>query len=345
MKYFAIICSIFLFINSVTGQEINIEIGPEMKNKSFFNFKDFIHADETGFFTYYIQGRFLSNKGELFLEKYNHNYEPVFTAQLHAIEKNTRDHGIRFFKNQFIWLTSIHNKPDKRLDFYLTLIDLTGRPQETKLVSTLKLDQNRVSPNVDWKFSPDSSKILIITNIFTNTQNVNFTEYVCVLDNKFNIINEVDFDFQTKAKKTELVDYIITNDGTVFIANRLFKGKRNLRGDYKYPYLSDKRKSATVQIYQLSPGEKSPKEVNILDGQNQLKTLKFAIDNNENVIISGMYGTPKLAGSSGIFLCKLNPDNYGKIFSKQTPLPEKFISKTNRVNVNTQGGKSVVSII
>src|SRR5690606_10322684 len=44
-------------------------------------------------------------------------------------------------------------------------------------------------------------------------------------------------------------------------------------------------------------------------------------------------------GSSGIFLCKLNKDNYGKIFSKQTPIPELFISSTNRVNINTQGGK------
>lgn len=333
-KVSQIVFLLFIVSAGGLGQENYIEIGYEIKNKRHFNFKDFIHSDESGFYTYYMQGSFLSpSKGELFLEKYDHNYKMIFSSQMHVPNKNTRDHGIRYFGNQLLWLTSVHDKSEKKLDFYLTPIDLKGNQGKAKLLSTLKLARYNKLPEVEWVFSPDSTKMLLFANIYTSSQNLNFAEYFCVFNNTYEIINEVTIDFGTNARKTEVVDYILMNDGSVFFANQNLRKKRNMRSDYQFTYLNDKGKPSDVHIYRLGPNEKSPKEFDIFKGTERPKTLKFAVDSDDYLVIAGLYGDPGTAVSKGIFLTKLKGSGYEEIILKQSRLPKIFNTNVNKHNL------------
>ena len=122
-----------------------------------------------------------------------------------------------------------------------------------------------------------------------------------VFNESLEVVNEGEFEMPFEAQYSEITTQLLTNSGEVFIAVKEFEPT----GDRKLfrPYLQYK----ALHIYQIMEGELENYTLELRG--NRVEAISIDSDDDNQFLITGVYGKNQIEGVTGLFYLKLNYQN------------------------------------
>jgi hypothetical protein len=194
------------------------------------------------------------------------------------------------------------------------------------------------SKEVKFSFAPDSSKFLVYYNIpgkKEDAESFGFNIY----DNDLEVIYEMQVQIPYSEKLFDVMDVAIDNDGTVFLAGKLYQEKRRERkkgGGVNY----------STKFLVFKKGSNMPEEINIEFDDIYLRSMKMSFRGN---IISavGFFAEEAYAGDKGVFVMDIDKNKAEMISHNLKYFDKKFFTlgltakEQAKVNKRLQKGKDV----
>lgn len=325
-------------LSNIYAQDIEVEIGESFKARSKYSFVDFIHGDENNFYSYSYKGVTLF-KGNPVLHKFDNNYNEIYAKEILSPFESSYSYGFKYAANGFIhWLLGEHDKKNKTIHFHIATFNLDGENVDIKKVGTLENFRVLQKPDINWKESEDKTKFAIVTASNNSRKKDGFASLVAVYDQDLNIFNEITLDLDHDSKLTEVTDFLISNNGDLYLAVRMNRNSLNYREDlYKFP--QTKVVNQDTKVFYIPNGQKNVTEFGIIKKKGQeVKNIVFKQSKDNNIYISGTYGMLNDAISTGIFINKYGKNNQLE-FSKTHSIPQNFLVNVSKNVLGTSKDK------
>lgn len=293
--------ALFFFILLVgisNGQEPIVKFGPKIKKPLNKEIIRHLHSDSTG---HYIL--FKSKETKLVIEKFGNNLKPLFSKKFPAKKTKIIRQHISFAKDKFIWLYSSRNKKEKKVDVFLSIIDLEGNIVQSKKIKSIPSRKDAPWFHIRWNLSQDKSKLLISGRTSrVDKSTFDFEGWVVIVDEKHNTLWEKDFNLDYPSNIVIHKNWKLTNNGKVILAANIYTEGNKKRKDF-------------VRFFSLTEGEEyiEPMELNT----NSEKVASHKIIEKENGDLLGIafcYDSIKKNKITKILKTEID----GKDFSFQT---------------------------
>lgn len=235
------------------------------------------------------------------------NEYPLIGSASKGAKTIDKDYSFEQFvvlKNKMYVGVSSYNRKTDLNTFFMQQIDDSGKLQGgLKKTSEISATSRRNRGAFDVYPSNDSTKILIVNN-------PPFEKYAAekfgfkILDEELNEVKNLQVQFPYKDKYFSVSDYILSNDGNIYLLSKIeLEKKEKQKEEAGYYY----------EIISISPeGEGKVKEYKIALPQKYITDVSYN-DDGKYLVCSGFYNNIELKGRSrdeinGVFYLRINKE-------------------------------------
>ncbi|MDT8410953.1 MAG: hypothetical protein RQ875_00705 [Vicingaceae bacterium] len=256
MKNFLLI--FFLIASVIVSAQKNVTVkwGPTYKTPPKSSSSSIIGDDGTHF--YIVRGG-KGYRGGVFLEKYNKQMKLVYSKELVIPKKGDElltYESIILLNNSPVLLASFNDRKSNKSYAFAYPIDENGKVgSKFKLLDERETDGKKFL-NMDFVLSKDSTKLLFYYSpTYDKYADEKFSYKV--FDNSLNILWEKDVKLPYRDKNFGIKDYVVDNEGNVFMLSTIYpdksKGEKETKHEQAktYTILAYKYKEATFKQYEI----------------------------------------------------------------------------------------------
>jgi hypothetical protein len=308
LKKLSFLIVLFLCIaGSAVAQDVTMKWGDIAKRKSRWTEALYIIGrDAKG---YYVVSGKTHGADEVNLERYNNENDLEWTSELvipTSDGKKVKFEKIIYLDGKLLLFTSYYDKKkDKNLAFVNTITADGKVSKDMKEIDFIASEKKMNSGSFDFILSHDSANVLIYHNE-PYEKNAQDRFSLKVLDSDLEITWKKDIKVPYRDKDFNISNYIVSNDGRVYMLAKIQEGKRDKkagRPNYKYTVLS------------YGEDDKKPREYIISLGDKFISDITFELNKENNLVCAGFYSKNNSAGIAGTFYLTINSEDE-KVISK-----------------------------
>jgi hypothetical protein len=290
-KLIPLIIALLIVVQMSAQKNVTAQWGPTYKTKA--RLSGIVGEDKDGFYTLRS-----NRKGDMWIERYDTKMTLQFSEELVIPKKGKKRlayEGIYYLQGQLILLTShTDKKAGKSYAFAYPISSKGVVGSKFKKLDEVAMNGRR-SGGFDFEVSQDSSKFLAYHNKPYDKYNNEKFSYK-VFDNKLNLVWEKDLQLPYKDKFFSIKDYILDNDGNVYMRATIYpdrtKGekKSNKEQTSKFVIVSYKHKTDKLSQFEVK-----------LTGK-WVKSISYDVnEDTKEVVVGGFYSDDKKMKINGIF--------------------------------------------
>jgi hypothetical protein len=301
-----------LLLPSITSaQVVQIVISPEIKLSKIKTFQEHLHTDAGGHYAFFYdetKRKGLTLQGpyqEAILEKYDREFNLVFSKTYRTDKSNIASLGMRYFNGQIFWLFSETNKREDYIRYYLQPIDLNGKKGKLIEIAKFNYENSDVLPQVSWYVSRDSSKLLFQAITDKNRPTEKFRGHLSVLNKDLNVLYSKKMNLSFPEKQVEVLTNTIKNDGSAYALVKIYDDPR-ARETKK---AEDKGSVAAYDIVLIRyAAGADPKQIPIDVNQAYISAASLSTNRQDDLKCAGFYANTRSGTVNGVFFLDLNQD-------------------------------------
>lgn len=236
-----------------------------------------------------------------------------------VVDKKEYINDVRYLDNKIILFSSAFDRKNMTTYFYYTEYDENLMKKSKKTLFKVQVNKKRFQPSLGIEVSENESKILLYVDLPYEKDAAQRLS-LKVFDSKMRPIweqNKIELPY--KDKLFELLNYTISNKGDVYTLGKRYKDdKKKWKIDAEPPIhhiISYSNKGTKVKDFEL---ELTNKYIN---------EISFIVDQNENLITFGLYGTENNSGIKGVFYMSIDGESKKIIKSSFKEFTEDFITQ------------------
>lgn len=273
----SILC-IGVCISILPGQEIDIIHSDVLNIGRNYEFGDYLLSDENGHFVYYFNDHAIS------IVELKRDLSDPFIDEIKTGDNDIHHVKLLAVGDIFYWITYTVNFKMKRFEYEYTPIGLDGRMGKPRKIVNFRYKNERRIPVFNYKYSPDSLKILLTLEIDYDRGDP-YSAYMAVMDSEFNKLFESDYNTQVSQRQVESRGWSLTNDGQIYFLTKQFdklsrKNEKKVKGKYFPAYEIRAHRHTAHSIEESAMG---------VEGEF-VKTYDLACNGKGNVIAFLGYG-------------------------------------------------------
>ncbi len=314
------VCS--AFYTMALCQKPTITWGPELLKPKKSDISTLIGADRNSFYCLRATRSFLKIR-QTAIEKYSKStLTPQYVKEFRIPEVSGKDLTYEksvLLKGRILVFASRYDKDlDKHILYLIKIIAEDGSVLNSpKEIDHIDAEKKRNRGSFEFVLSNDSTKLLIMHNEpYEKYENQKFSYKL--LDSDGNSLWSTAFELPYKDKYFTLSDYIVDNDGKVFMLANILKEKSERER---------KRPTYTYDLICYDNSNKSHKEIPISLGDKYISDISFAIGPAANILVGGFYSNKNKDGLAGTFFLSVDKSKQAIINSGTEDFSTDFMSE------------------
>lgn len=320
----------------MTAQKLSVGIGPEIKIDRAVGFWGHLHANASGHYVLLTEtttGWFGGGTVEPILQKYDRNFNLVFSKEIQVDDKDINFGNMLYGKGHFLFCTQQLDKSDRKATFHVTKIGMDGKTGKPAKVATVTYKEKNDLPNfINWRISDDSTKLLLATLADDNDDDLSAKTAITVMDNHAEKIWAKGFTLPYSQEQLTLRSWTVSNNGDVYMLAKVFDERRS-----KSTKKVDGKKVPAYRmiIFHFKQGIDTPKEY-VLGLNNSFVTdVTFKLSPQNDLYCAGFYSNDTKGVLQGVFFTRINGAT-GEV----TLATKKEISDKDLANLDTSKDRS-----
>lgn len=322
LRLFCIFGFIIFFNNNAIAQKPSIVLSPEIEIPKGYDFSKHEYSDMDGHYVSYRKNR-AKDPPAILLQKYDDKFRIIFNKELKLSDKNQVTMRFTSLKEKFLWVTRLNDKKTDIATYKGRLINRDGVVEPPKDLFSYKFDRNTPYDLVE-STSKDSTLFAYCKTLDDDDNDDNSELYISVFDDQLNKKWEKKLHFPIENRKFSVLNFILTNDGSIFLLTRIdeFKGKKNIAiedGEWKQAF--------KIKLYHLRSTDTTPKEFNIQLPDDLIKEVSISLNPSGDLVLGGMYTAMKSKLLKGIFYMKIKNADDSILFVKKKDFTSEQLAK------------------
>ena len=318
--FFSFVLLVPGFYASLAQEPISV-IGPAQESKTFpIQNSRIVQVSENGIFLIHEKGKNLTER-EFLLEKYDHNFNPVFIKSLNENKGVMGDmidvHSICIIKNKMYVFKEGFKKSITKSFINVCEVSPEGEVSSViKELDNIPAEKVTQTANYSISISPDQSKIVLLTQ-FPAAKDVNERIKIKVFDLSFNELWSKEITYNHPSKGAYENSANINNEGVVYILKKM-------KGD-KYSYY--------YNLYTCSQNGSKWIENKVNIDPNFISEILLKILSTGNAVVAGLYSADMKWQERHYGSFYFSVDTEGKVLSQKfSPFDDKTGTKTQAGN-------------
>lgn len=322
-KVLALLFFMQVFVSTSHGQRIEVEWGPSIKSPKNSHVTQIAGVDDDGFYVQRDQQKGLLSLGRssYFIERFDNNFKRVFNKELQMPGRDPNEmvlEDLMYLDGRLLMFSSYFNR--KTLDHYAfaSPIDKEGVvSEELQEVDKIEAKNRRRTGNFDFVISPDSTRILVYHDEpFERREKERFN--IKIFDRDLYELSTAEVVLPYDDVDAEIIEKLVDDSGKVYMLLRINKerGERIFRPrNYRFlVVLIEPSTEVIINEYDLSLGRKFISEAGM------------RLDENGDLIASGLYSERSESRAKGIFYMKLDGKSKEVIAGSTQEFDSRFIA-------------------
>lgn len=316
MRTETLFCFVFVFVQFVNAQ-VTIEYGEKFKNEKREIPVSIIDRDETGYYFVYSEGKY-GQGDDIYLRKFSTDLTPTdLRAKLKLEVEGSKfsSLGISRIQDKLIHIFSLQSKTEK--GYYYQFIDITD----------FTISQKELITKVN--FSSTSKNNEYLRNFFIRKNQDEIVLFFRVIGKKseaYKIRKKV-FDINFKLKENQLYEFGYQNGNASY--SDIFRSKSDVFYLQTKVYDSNKifadenKHRYQHQLYRLD--SLSPTLIsNIRPKDVHMRFLDANVDDNEEIVLTGITSKKDMYSMSGIYSAKMKLNDGSFVYENYNKLSADF---------------------
>ena len=308
--FFLVLINTLLAASLFAQQQMNlpaeINWGNEIKEPSNTYMSDILGVDDNGFYT--LRQKSITsfsgeNPQEIYIEYFDRDMKLKKAQEINLkYKKKKRDlEKVLYLNGNLFLLTSFNNQAHKSNYLFVQEVkkkSLTLSSKLKKIAETPAKDKYREG-KFNFDFSRDSSKVLVYSSLpYKKKEAEKFS--LQVFDDNFDEIWKKNITLPYSDSQFALEEYVVDNDGNVYLLGVLYEDKvryrRNGKPTYKYVILAYTEDGQEKQQYTVDLGEKF------------ITDLTFRVGDDGHLVCTGFFSDKGTYSVKGTYFFRLNPE-------------------------------------
>ena len=311
----------FIFFHALNiNSQVTIEYGEKFKNEKREIPVSIIDRDETGYYFLYSEGKY-GQGDDIYLRKFNLDLTPTnLRAKLKIEVEGSKFNslGISRIKNKLVHLFSLQSSAEK--GYYYQFIDISDFTISQKELIT-RVNFYTGSKNKEYlrnffiKNSQDEI-VLFFRVMGEKSESLKFRKKV--FDTDFKEKYEKVYEFGIENGKASYSDIFRSKADIFYLQTKVYDSNKIFADENKHRYQH--------QIYRLD--SVSPVRLsNIRPKDVHMRFLDANVDDNEEMILTGITSKKDMYSMSGIYNAKINLNDGSFVYENYNKLSADFFSQ------------------
>ena len=327
---FVVLFALLFGTLSLFGQDVKLKLSNEIKIERQKNLSGLLHHDESGYYMTFETPQTVLRNREYSIAKYDNSFKEKYIKTYKIKDRNVVSHGFTFLKDKFVWIQSDLDRRKRELTYYAVTISLDGKASKPKRMLKVKYDRIGRLPQLDWKISNDSTKMVMIVEFDTDIRREEYQSNFVLFDSDLNTVWKKRVKLKDSQLQVDRQSFELANNDEVYITARIFDSNSGASGLGQL--LSSKPQYDNYFIRINSEGHKKFK-LNLKD--KFIKGFKLEESESDNsVVCVAMTSNTRNGPILGMSYFRIDAENGGITYAKNRSFSDEEIEKFGRRNTS-----------